>query len=68
MSNTKLIRLPEVIELTGLSRSSIYAYISQGLFPQPVKIGIRSVAWYEWEIQEWINNRIRSGGLKSSKL
>lgn len=51
----KLLRLSSVKELTGLSRSSIYA---DSEFPKPVKIGPRAVAWVEDEIREWISSRI----------
>ncbi|MCH9407161.1 helix-turn-helix transcriptional regulator [Pantoea agglomerans] len=52
--NTKLIRLPTVIERTGYSRSWIYELINQKQFPQPIKIGSRAVAFIEGEIDEWI--------------
>jgi len=52
--NTKLIRLPAVIERTGFSRSWIYELINQKQFPQPVKIGSRAVAFIESEIDQWI--------------
>lgn len=45
-----LIRLPEVIRESGLSRSSIYNYIDEGLFPKPIKIGERAVAWISSEV------------------
>jgi prophage regulatory protein len=51
----KLLRLSAVKDLTGLSRSSIYA---DPLFPRPVKIGPRAVAWIEKEIEDWVNTRI----------
>lgn len=54
----KILRLPDVIALTGLSRSSIYAEISRGQFPKQVKLtGNRSVGWYETAIQEWVLSR-----------
>jgi prophage regulatory protein len=49
-----LIRLPKVLEATGLSRSSVYNRISQGTFPRPVRTGPRTVAWVSEEINEWI--------------
>ena len=52
---SKLIRLPGVKELTGLSRSSIY---SDPSFPKPVKIGPRAVAWVDTEVRDWISARI----------
>lgn len=52
---SRLLRLDAVKEITGLSRSTIYADPN---FPRPVKIGERAVAWVEEEIQEWVNARI----------
>lgn len=54
---TKLIRLPAVKEITGLSRSTIYADAS---FPKQVKIGERAVAWVEDEVRIWIESRIEA--------
>ncbi|MBK5142875.1 AlpA family transcriptional regulator [Budviciaceae bacterium BWR-B9] len=53
-----LIRLPEVQRRTGYSKAWIYRLISQKRFPQSVKIGTRSIAFIESEINEWINQRI----------
>ena len=55
----KLIRLPEVINRTGYRRTSIYEKIDQGVFPQPVKLGARAIAWVESEVDSWINERIQ---------
>lgn len=53
-----LIRMPEVLKRIGLGKAWVYRLISQGAFPKPVKIGSRSVAFIESEIDEWINQRI----------
>ncbi len=55
----KLIRLQQVMEMTGLGRSTIYKYISDEWFPRPVPIGGRSVGWVEREVDEWIIARIK---------
>lgn len=60
--NTKLLKLPEVIRLTALSRSSIYAYSSIGEFPKPIPTGKRAVAWLESEINEWIDTKAKQRG------
>ena len=57
MSNT-LIRLPEVQRRTGYSKAWIYRLMSQQRFPKTVKIGSRSIAFIESEIDEWIDQRI----------
>ncbi|MBN3758571.1 AlpA family transcriptional regulator [Paraburkholderia sp. Tr-20389] len=49
-----LLRRPEVEELTGLSRSTIYARISKGTFPAPVAIGPRSVGWRIADIEAFL--------------
>ena len=54
----RLLRLSDVIEQTGLSRSSIYAKIAEGTFPRTVPIGDRAVAWVEEEVQAWILEQI----------
>ncbi|NOH69064.1 helix-turn-helix transcriptional regulator [Vibrio rotiferianus] len=57
MSN-KIIRLPEVMAKTGLSRSSIYLNMSNGDFPKSISLGVRAVGWTESDIEEWIEKRI----------
>ena len=52
-----LLRLPKVIALTGISRSSIYRQIARGEFPAQVQISERAVGWREEEVVEWIENR-----------
>lgn len=52
----KVLRLPDVMELTGLSRSTIYAYMESGNFPKPIKLGARAVGWRQTDIDEWISS------------
>ncbi|MBI6344398.1 AlpA family transcriptional regulator [Proteus mirabilis] len=59
-----LIRLPEVMRRTGFSKPYLYKLISDDKFPKQVKIGSRSIAFVESEVDEWIANKIaesRSG-------
>jgi prophage regulatory protein len=50
----KILRLHHVIETSGLSRSTIYTYMSEGRFPKPIPLGERSVGWVESEVLDWI--------------
>lgn len=50
----KLIRIKDVMNRTGLGRSTIYKYMDLEKFPKPIKLGTRAVAWVESEIEEWI--------------
>ncbi|WP_263258976.1 helix-turn-helix transcriptional regulator [Pseudomonas oryzihabitans] len=54
----RIIRLKEVMDITGLARSTIYKYIADKEFPAPLPLGDRCVGWLESEIQEWILLRI----------
>ena len=51
---TRLLKLPEVIRLTGYSRDSVYRLAKAGKFPQRVKPSTRASRWREDEIQQWI--------------
>lgn len=53
-----LLRIQEVANLTGLSRSSIYKQIKLKNFPTGVKITDRSTAWPSNEVEAWIADRI----------
>ncbi len=56
----RIIRLKEVMDSTGLSRSTMYKYISEGVFPKPVSLGDRCVGWVEQEIHDWILSKIEA--------
>lgn len=58
--NTRLIRLPEVLNRTGYGKAWIYHLINQNLFPAPIKIGSRAVAFIESEVDEWIQLTIEN--------
>lgn len=47
---TTILRLPNVKSESGLSRSTIYLRIAQGLWPKPVNLGVRAVGWPASEI------------------
>ena len=54
----RFVRLREVMARTGLSRSTIYVWVAEGLFPKPVPLGDRSVGWIESELEDWLRDRI----------
>ena len=54
----KFIRLPEVKNTTGLSRSSIYLRMSNGQFPQSISLGSRAIGWLESDIDNWLEQCI----------
>ncbi|RZQ02769.1 AlpA family transcriptional regulator [Vibrio vulnificus] len=56
----KVIRLKEVMALTGLSKSSIYRFSESNDFPKSVPLGARSVGWIESEVNQWLERKISS--------
>lgn len=53
-----ILRLDAVKKCTGLSRSSIYAFVKNGNFPAPLNLGVRSIGWRQSDIEAWLSTRI----------
>ena len=49
-----ILKLKEVMNKTGLSKSTIYKWIDAGKFPAPKQLGERSVGWISTDIDNWI--------------
>ena len=65
----RLLRLKQVLDRTGLPKSTMYSRISAGTFPKQVPVGA-SVRWLESEVEEWIqlqvdarDQQLASGGI-----
>ena len=58
---TRLLTLREVIAMTALSRSAIYALMAESRFPKPIRVGARAVRWVEQEVADFIASRPRAG-------
>lgn len=59
------LRRKQVARRAGLSRSTIYQYIKDGVFPKAVPLGPRAVGWLESDVSDWIAGRVkiaRDGG------
>lgn len=56
--NPKILRIGQVIAVTGLPRSSVYALARQGRFPKPVPIAGRRVGWSAAQVTAWITQRL----------
>lgn len=54
MEPTRLLRLPDVMRMTGLSRTTIYDSMSEGHFPKKRKLGSKTAIWIEGEVKEWM--------------
>lgn len=56
----KLLRIKQVEEITGMSRSTIYRMERGGLFPRRIKVSRRLVAWHDHAVTGWISQKCRA--------
>ena len=57
-TNIRILRQPEVTQMTGLSRTTIWRRVQDGSFPQPVRLGpegSRAIGWPYHQVQDWLN-------------
>jgi predicted DNA-binding transcriptional regulator AlpA len=57
-------RLPKVAAMTGLGRSTIWAWVKDGRFPAPEKLGARVTVWSSCAVLEWLDKK--GGSLNES--
>jgi len=50
----RMVRIAEVVNRTGLSRTTIWRKEKTGTFPLRKKLGVGSVGWLESELNDWI--------------
>ena len=53
----QILRRKDVENMVGLSRSTIYKLMNQGLFPKAIRLGPRAVGWRISDIENWINQQ-----------
>lgn len=56
----RMLRLAQVLDVTGLGKTKIYELQAEGTFPMRVKLTVHSVAWIEEEVQAWLAARIEA--------
>lgn len=56
----RMLRIDQVIALTGLSKTRVYVLQAQGDFPLRVQLSPRRVGWVEADVQAWLAARIAS--------
>lgn len=58
----RFLRLPEVKQMTGLSKTVLYGLIQDDAFPAPYRIALKASGWKYSEIMRWMESRPRAGG------
>jgi len=54
MKSIKILTLKQVIEKTGLSRSTIYSLLAAGKFPKKIQLTPRRIGFRESDIDAWL--------------
>ena len=65
-----ILRLPDVVEETGLSKTSIWRRVKASTFPGPVKLGgptSRAVGWMRGDIECWLANLKRPAAVNDQR-
>lgn len=60
LPETGFVRLPAVLNVIPVSKSSWWAGIKTGIYPQPVKLGKRTTAWRVEDIRALIDQFSRN--------
>ena len=58
--NTRILRMREVMQRIGLSRSTIYKLMENDDFPRPMKLGSQAIGWRDADVEAWIESRLLS--------
>lgn len=53
----QLLRLPAVLQATGLARSTVYRMVAEHTFPAPVRLAKRAVGWRHDDVRQWTIGR-----------
>ena len=54
------LRLAELLEVTGMGKTFIYARMKDGTFPKQIQLGSRTVVWSEQEVIKWMEEEMAS--------
>jgi prophage regulatory protein len=54
MIDERILRKPQVMELTGLGKTTLYLLVKSGKFPKPVRIGKRAIGWKYTDVKAWL--------------
>ena len=56
----RFLRVRDVLEMTGMSRSFIYAQMAEGTFPKQIHLGPQTIVWNKREVVQWMEDRMAS--------
>lgn len=57
----RLVRIQNVMYLTGLAKSTIWLFVKKGKLPSPIKLSHRVTVWKESEILNYLDSLSKEG-------
>ena len=54
---SRILRIGDVLRLTGVCRTTIWRWSRTGKFPAPIRLGSRHIGWRAEEVEEWVDSR-----------
>lgn len=60
LDSKRVMRIQEVIELTGTSRSTIYRWVYEGNFIKPIRLSASSIGFLASEVEAWLDSKIQA--------
>ena len=56
-SRCRILRVPEVLALVGVGRSTLLGWVARDIFPAQMQIGPRVVGWWLCVVMRWLSSR-----------
>ena len=56
----RFLHLPEVLNLVGVTRSTLYRWMDAGFFPRQISVGGNSFVWVESAVTAWMKGQMAS--------
>ena len=53
-----IVRMPNVLVMTGMSKPSVYRMMKTGTFPRRIQLSPGAVGWLRTEIEQWVVDRM----------
>jgi len=50
----KFLRIADVMDFTGLAKSTVWAWVKEERLPTPIKLSSRVTVWKQTELDEWM--------------
>lgn len=51
------LRINDVMKMTGIAKSTIWLWVRENRFPQPIKLSPRITVWEEEKVSSWMKNK-----------